>query len=560
VHVIGDDGQETDVILGSLANLGGKLTITTADGVTLTSVAGLATIALTGTDAGNTLINSLTAKNVITSGGGNDAATGGNSDDLFTGGAGDDALDGRGGSDTAVYSGNLADYSIVRHADGSLTVTDKRAGSPDGTDTLTNFELFQFADGVRTLVEVLPSPVITSSGGGDTAQASIAESATAVAQVTATNPNAMQSLEFTIAGGADAGKFQIDKATGALSFITAPDFESPTDAGTDNIYDVIVQVFDGFQFDTQALAVSVTNVNEAPILASQTANQSATVGTPLSLTLPANTFQDPDNGDHLTLSATLGNGAALPPWLSFNPATGAFSGTPGSGDAGGFDVRVMATDTGGLTAADVLHFTVSVPSTNHAPVIASDLGGATASVIITDDTRYVATVHATDPDPGTTLTYSIVGGADQKLFTIDPNTGVLTFKKTPQDGHNFNVTVAASDGSLQDTQAIKVQVAHGPFEFGNTGVADTFVFKPHFGLAVVSNFDATSTSHDVLELDHALFRNADPNSSPAAIFDLIEDHSFQLGHDVVIVTDTHDIIDLRNTNLHSLTAGDFLLV
>ena len=100
----------------------------------------------------------------------------------------------------------------------------------------------------------------------------------------------------------------------------------------------------------------------------------------------------------------------------------------------------------------------------------------------------------------------------------------------------------------------------GPLEFGNAGVADTFVFKPHFGLASLTGFDATSASHDVLELDHALFRNADPNASPQAILNLIEAHSFQFGPDVVIVTDTHDIIDLRNTNLHNLTAADFLLI
>ena len=136
-------------------------------------------------------------------------------------------------------------------------------------------------------------------------------------------------------------------------------------------------------------------------------------------------------------------------------------------------------------------------------------------MIITDDTRYVATVHAVDPQPGTTITYSIVGGADQKLFAIDPKNGVLTFKKEPQDGHSYDVTVAASDGSLQDTQAIKVQVANGVFEFGNGGAGDTFVFKPHFGLAVIKNFDAASSTHDVLELDHTLFRNADFNASQA---------------------------------------------
>ena len=199
VHVIGDT-LTTDVILGSLANLGGTLTITTADGVTLTSRAGLATITLTGTAGDNTLIGSLTARNVIAAGGGNDTATGGGADDTFTGAGGDDALDGKGGTDTAVYSGARGDYQIVQNADGSLTMSDQRAGAPDGTDTLRNFELFQFSDGTLTLADVLPPAVITSNGGGDSAAVQAAENTTAVTQVTATNPNAAQTLTLASRG------------------------------------------------------------------------------------------------------------------------------------------------------------------------------------------------------------------------------------------------------------------------------------------------------------------------------------------------------------------------
>jgi hypothetical protein len=32
----------------------------------------------------------------------------------------------------------------------------------------------------------------------------------------------------------------IEATTGALSFVTAPDFELPTDSGANNVYDVIV--------------------------------------------------------------------------------------------------------------------------------------------------------------------------------------------------------------------------------------------------------------------------------------------------------------------------------
>ena len=108
-------------------------------------------------------------------------------------------------------------------------------------------------------------PTITSNGGGDTAAVSIVENTTAVTTVTATDPDVGQTLSYSISGGVDAGKFTIDSTTGALSFITAPNFETPTDTGGNNVYDVIVQVSDVHAVDTQAIAVSVQHVVGASI-------------------------------------------------------------------------------------------------------------------------------------------------------------------------------------------------------------------------------------------------------------------------------------------------------
>ncbi|MEQ1848585.1 MAG: Ig-like domain-containing protein, partial [Nitrospira sp.] len=75
--------------------------------------------------------------------------------------------------------------------------------------------------------------------------------------------------------GADAAKFQLT-GTGnsrSLRFVTAPNFEAPTDVGVNNVYDVTVTVSDGgspLLSASQALAVTVTNVNEAPAAGSET--------------------------------------------------------------------------------------------------------------------------------------------------------------------------------------------------------------------------------------------------------------------------------------------------
>ncbi len=78
--------------------------------------------------------------------GGDDTIVGDNGDDTITGGAGNDTIDGENGTgDIAVFSGALADYTVVTDASGVTTVTHLNGGA-DGVDTLTNVELLQFSD------------------------------------------------------------------------------------------------------------------------------------------------------------------------------------------------------------------------------------------------------------------------------------------------------------------------------------------------------------------------------------------------------------------------------
>jgi len=111
------------------------------------------------------------------------------------------------------------------------------------------------------VIAVNDPPVITSNGGGDAASVSIPENTTAVTTVAASDPDS-SSLSHAIAGGGDAAKFQINAASGALSFIAAPDFEIPGDSDHNNSYIVQVRASDGSLADTQTITVSVTNVND----------------------------------------------------------------------------------------------------------------------------------------------------------------------------------------------------------------------------------------------------------------------------------------------------------
>ncbi|MBL0868907.1 hypothetical protein G5647_21100, partial [Pectobacterium carotovorum] len=150
----------------------------------------------------------------------------------------------------------------------------------------------------------------------------------------------------------------------------------------------------------------------------------------LSFTVPAGTFTDPD-GDTLTLSATLADGTALPAWLSFNPATGTFSGTPANGDVGSLTIKVTATD--GSSASVSTTFGLTVTNVNDAPVVATPIPAQS----VAQDGSLSFTVPAgtfTDPD-GDTLTLSATladGTALPAWLSFNPATG--TFSGTPANG------------------------------------------------------------------------------------------------------------------------------
>jgi Ca2+-binding RTX toxin-like protein len=101
------------------------------------------------------------------------------------------------------------------------------------------------------------------------------------------------------------------------------------------------------------------------------------------------------------------------------------------------------------------------------PVIASNGGAAAAAVAVAENSLFVTTVAATDPDSAA-LSYSLSGGADQGRFTINAVTGVLSFVAAPNfeapadsDRNNsYVVEVRASDGALSDTQQIIVSVVN----------------------------------------------------------------------------------------------------
>ncbi|MFJ5416673.1 putative Ig domain-containing protein [Pectobacterium carotovorum] len=385
-------------------------------------------------------------------------------------------------NDAPVVSGTIAAQSIAQGGSLSVTVPAGTFTDPDG-DTLTLSATL--ADGTALPAWLSFNPATGTFSGtpanGDVGSLTIKVTATDGSNasvsttfgLTVTNVNDAPVVSGTIAAQsiAQGGSLSVTVPAGTftdpdgdtltlsatladgtalpawLSFNPATGTFSGTPANGDvGSLTIKVTATDGSSASVSTtFGLTVTNVNDAPVVSGTIAAQSIAQGGSLNVTVPAGTFTDPD-GDTLTLSATLADGTALPAWLSFNPATGTFSGTPASGDIGNLTIKVTATD--GSSASVSTTFSLTVTTVNEAPVVS----GTIAAQSIAQGGNLNVTIPAgtfTDPD-GDTLTLSATladGTALPVWLSFNPATG--TFSGTPANGDvgSLTIKITATDGS-----------------------------------------------------------------------------------------------------------------
>jgi Ca2+-binding RTX toxin-like protein len=222
--------------------------------------------------------------------------------------------------------------------------------------------------------------------------------------------------------------------------------------------------------------LTVANVNEAPTVAVPLANQIAVEDMAFTFAVPGSAFADVDqvHGDTLSYSATLAGGAPLPSWLSFDPMTQMFSGTPGNNHVGTLDVTVIAIDSGNLSAST--GFTLAVQNVNDAPTVAVPLAdqqatqGTLFNVVVPPDAF-------ADVDAGDTLAYSAMVAAGAALPTwLSFNPATHTFSGTPQGGDvgTLDVLVTATDqGSLSAEDVFALTIVPSGGTAGNDNLTGT---------------------------------------------------------------------------------------
>ncbi len=187
--------------------------------------------------------------------------------------------------------------------------------------------------------------------------------------------------------------------------------------------------------------------------------------------VPEDAFSDAD-GDTLTYSAATADGAPLPAWLTFDPETRTFSGTPENGDVGSFPVTLTASDQFG--AAAERSFLLTVENVNDAPFVAVSLPDQAA----TEDQPFTFQVPDstfTDMDAGDTLSYAATlenGDPLPSWLAFDPDT--LSFSGTPVAGSagELDVTLTATDtagAAAADTFRLEISPAPGETVIGTDG-------------------------------------------------------------------------------------------
>jgi len=315
---------------------------------------------LRGTGAAD-VIHGAAGHDVIYGGTGDDQLYGDSGDDQLFGGEGHDTVDGGAGNDRLNGSNGNNTY-LFGVGDGQDVIDIEQDPTASRVNTI------QFKEGI-TASQITLSLATTHPVAGPLA------------------------LRLGIEGTSDS--------------ITAGHFFHSGNPGNPYNPVQLVRLADGAVFTAADIAALLPSgrlapANPAPAVGSVIASQTLENGAPWAFVLPPGSFVDTEP---LTYQASLADGAALPPWLVFDPVSMTFSGNAMQADVGVWQLRVMATDSAGASASQVFELVV--------------VEAAGASLVGTAGADDLVGTAGDDLIDGLGSADTMTGGDGDDLYTVD---------------------------------------------------------------------------------------------------------------------------------------------
>jgi uncharacterized protein YjbI with pentapeptide repeats len=394
----------------------------------------------------------------------------------------------------ADLSSSLMDLSTVL----TQSTYDQTTQWPSGIDPVARGAIYTGPNRV---------PVITSSSA-----ASIPENQPLSFDVNASDPDG-NTLGYVITGGSDEFKFEINASTGLLAFETnasaGMDFEVPTDANNDNVYEVTIGVSDGSELVHQNILVTITDENDVPKNFDALAALNVKENQPIGLFVGEFNASDQDAGSTLVYALASGEGDA---------GNGLFAlegnGTLRTAEILNYEsnasrvIRVRVTDDRGASIEAVFAFNVG--DANDPP---ANLAASAALNVMENQpvSIVVGEFVASDEDANATLTYELVSGAGDAgngVFALEAN-GTLktaTVFDFESNASTYSVRVRAIDehnASVEGMFAVNLtDLNEAPVNLvtiGGLSVAENQPIGSSVGEFAASDEDANTTlTHELV--------------------------------------------------------------
>ena len=366
------------------------------------------------------------------------------------------------------------------------------------------------------------------------------------------------SLSYSLTG-LDSAHFNLDPASGQLSFSQAPDFETPQDYDQDNTYELAISATDNTHSIALDLNVSVSNVNEAHYFESSSSSFTLSENDASSIALPIAIDPDASNAiSYELLAIAEGNNDYQQFNLSQDSAPSiAFADPAGADYENISDHNSDHTYEFILRARDAIHsasLDINVTITNrddNLPTFTNPNPDTISVPENTSATTIIYTASAIDQD-GDAITYAL-SGTDATHFILSSTTGALNFAASPdfenpqdQDGDNdyhIEIQATSSNNGVKSTASLQLSIS----------VTDIDETPPYFTdadsvVTLVEDPETEGQQIAVLALEFAVYDDADDAAGRALSLELEGDDSslFQISTSAA-----------NNHQVHFITSPDY---